>query len=249
MIEPLTPLSCDLRDFPFMPIYAPRLFSSEFHALSDDAAWRAGVTLWLRSWHQVPAASLPADDIALARLADFGKDVKGWRRVKEAALRGWHVATDGRLYHRVVAESALESWLEKLLQRISSGAGNAKRWKTEFDATAIEGDIDEAVGLLTMLNPNSRALTKLRRRQSRRDNESDPTGTAGVIPLKSQETGTGTGTGNHIVVDECAGDASGGERVLLVPEPGAGLDVQLQAVCRRAGISLDPSRRRWADEL
>jgi len=29
---------------------------------------------------QVPAASLPNDDIALARLADLGREVKAWRR-------------------------------------------------------------------------------------------------------------------------------------------------------------------------
>lgn len=54
--RPLTPADSDLRDFPYMPIDIARLFGSEFHARSDDAAWRAGVTLWLKSFHQVPAA-------------------------------------------------------------------------------------------------------------------------------------------------------------------------------------------------
>ena len=86
---PHIPKDVDLRDFAFMPVDIVRLFNSEFHALSDDAAWRAGVTLWLKSYHQVPAASIPDDDIALARLAELGRDVKAWKKMKAAALRGW----------------------------------------------------------------------------------------------------------------------------------------------------------------
>jgi hypothetical protein len=87
--SPLVPGNVDLRDFPYMPMDIARLFGSEFHAGANDAEWRAGVTLWLKSFHQVPAASLPADDVALARLAEFGRDMKAWGKVKGVALRGW----------------------------------------------------------------------------------------------------------------------------------------------------------------
>ena len=160
MKEPLTPPECDLRDFPYMPVDIVRLFGSEFHACSDDAAWRAGVTLWLKSYHQVPAASIPDDDTALARLAEFGRDVKTWRKVKAAALRGWIKADDGRLYHPVVAEKALEGWIEKLVQRKASGAGNAKKHGYEFDTAEIEGVIADAVERLRRLNPGSRVIAK-----------------------------------------------------------------------------------------
>lgn len=43
--EPLTPADCDLRDFQFMPIDIVRLFNSRFHAIANDAEWRAGITL------------------------------------------------------------------------------------------------------------------------------------------------------------------------------------------------------------
>lgn len=59
--DPLVPADCDLRDFQFMPMDIMRLFNSEFHALSNDSEWRAGVTLWMKSYHQVPAASIPDD--------------------------------------------------------------------------------------------------------------------------------------------------------------------------------------------
>lgn len=133
MIEPLTPPDCDLRDFAFMPLDGARLFGSEFHALASDAAWRAGVTLWLKAWHQVPAASLPDDDIQLARLAELGRDVRAWRKAREQALRGWIKCSDGRLYHPVVAEKANEAWSKKQSYRDRSKKGNEKRWASQKD--------------------------------------------------------------------------------------------------------------------
>lgn len=114
---PLSPPDCDLREFPFMPVYIQRLFNSEFHARVSDAAWRAGVTLWLKSFHQVPSGSLPDDDISLTRLAELAKDVKGFRKIKDQALYGWIKCSDGRFYHPVVAAAAAEALAGKKAQR------------------------------------------------------------------------------------------------------------------------------------
>jgi hypothetical protein len=175
----------DLRDFPFMPVEIVRLFGSEFHAASNDSEWRAGMTLWLKSYHQVPAASIPSDDISLARLAEYGRDIKGWMKVKQGALRGWIICSDGRLYHRVVAEKAIEAWLEKIGQRKSSAAGNAKRYNQKFDPTPFDDAIFESVRLLAALNPASRLLTKIAQRRSR----SDPDGSPEPLPSGSQGKG------------------------------------------------------------
>ena len=113
----MTPADCDLRDFPFMPLDIARLFNSEFHARANDAEWRAGLTLWLKSFHQVPAGSVPDDDVSLTRLAELGRDVKTWRKVKEVALYGWVRCNDGRLYHPVVVEKVREAWDGKRAQR------------------------------------------------------------------------------------------------------------------------------------
>ena len=104
----MTPADCDLRDSRFMPLYAQALLNSDFNAMADDTAWRAGITLWLKAWHQVPAASLPDDDEALCALAGLGRDRDSWKRVRDKALRGWTRCADGRLYHPVMAEAALE---------------------------------------------------------------------------------------------------------------------------------------------
>jgi len=110
---PLVPADCDLRDFPFMPIDVVRLRDSDFACRATDAAFRAGVMLWLASWHQVPAGSLPDDDCVLSMLAQFGRVVRVWKRHRAGALHGWIKCSDGRLYHPVVAEKAREAWRSK----------------------------------------------------------------------------------------------------------------------------------------
>lgn len=125
---PPIPADVDLRDFPFTPLFRARLFGSTFHARATDSEWRAGVTLWLKSWDQVPAGSLPDDEIALCRLAELGRDIRSWRKVKERALHGWVKCSDGRLYHAVVAESVLEAWARRRSASSKGKAGASKRW-------------------------------------------------------------------------------------------------------------------------
>lgn len=114
MNTPLVPADVDLQDFQYMPLDVRRLRDSDLAALESPEACWAAVLLWSASWHQVPAASLPDDDRVLANLAGYGRVVKEWQRVREGALRGWIKCDDGRLYHPVVAEKALEAWDSKV---------------------------------------------------------------------------------------------------------------------------------------
>ena len=125
---PLVDVDCDLRDFTFMPMDIVRLFNSRFHAIANDSEWRAGVTLWLKSFHQLPAGSVPDDDIELCRLAELGRDLKQWRKLKTNAMHGWVKCSDGRFYHPVVCEKAREGWQRKQKQRDRSRKGNEARW-------------------------------------------------------------------------------------------------------------------------
>ncbi|WP_407059325.1 DUF1376 domain-containing protein (plasmid) [Ralstonia syzygii subsp. celebesensis] len=154
--QPLTPADCDLREFHFMPLEVKRLLSSETWVLGTGDERAAAITLWLESWHQVPAASLPSDDRMLAHLSQS----KNWRKVKEHALRGWVKCADGKLYHPVVAEKALEAWISKLVSSISGAAGNAKRWGIVVDTGAVKDQIIEAVRLLQAIAPQSEWLRK-----------------------------------------------------------------------------------------
>lgn len=224
MRPPLTPADCDLRDFPRMMIDIPRLFSSEFDATTSDAAWRFGVTLWLKSFHQVPAASLPDDDVLLAKLAGLGRDTRSWKRARADALRGWVKCADGRLYHPVIAEVALECWLEKLSQRLSSGSGNATRWSVEFDPAPIQAEISACADMLRALNPKSKALVK--KAVVTATKGSAPTGEG--VPVGSERDPVGMPSGSQE-----KGREGKGLDTPLPPSGGDELDLVKQAYPRR----------------
>jgi hypothetical protein len=138
--DPLTPPDCDLRTFPFMPIDIARLFASHFHAVANDAEWRAGVTLWLKSFHQVPAGSIPGDEREQCRLAELGRDLNGWRKIKKVALHGWIECSDGRLYHPVVCEKTIEAFEKKRFFKKRSKTANDARWGSR---DPVEGETPE----------------------------------------------------------------------------------------------------------
>ncbi len=113
---PLTPPNCDLRDFQFMPLDVMRLRDSGLAIEATDAEFRSAVMLWCAAWHQVPAGSLPDDDRALSHFAGFGRAINEWEKVREGALRGFVKCSDGRLYHPVIAEKAVEAWERKQVE-------------------------------------------------------------------------------------------------------------------------------------
>ena len=186
---PLLPPDVDLTDFAKIMIDITRLRGSAFDAMHDSEAWRAGVNLWLSSWHNTPAGSLDDDPESLCKAAGLGRDMRGWQRVRDKALRHWVSGGDGKIYHPVVCEVALEAWIEKLATRLQSARANATRWKREIDLTPIYADVDAAAAALRALNPKSEKLLKgvvvLPR---------DPGGIAGGT---STDDPGGTATGMH----------------------------------------------------
>lgn len=165
---PLMPPGVDLTGLPYMPLYIERLRKSK--------AWLAckrrpelayyQLNLWTRAFHEPGAAgSIENDDDVLADAA--GADPDTWAEVRSAVLRGWVPASDGRLYHPVIAEIALESWLEVLVKRLSGTVGNAKRWGAAVTPAAIERQMEEAAEFLARLNPQSRALAALAKRKAK----------------------------------------------------------------------------------
>lgn len=126
-MKPFTPPDLDLRDFPYMPLDVVRLVDSDLTAIATGDEFKAAVLLWCKSWHQVPAASLPDDDRMLAHLAGFGRDIKEWKKVREIALRGFVKCDDGRLYHPVIAEKANDAADAKRKQREKTANATAAR--------------------------------------------------------------------------------------------------------------------------
>ena len=128
--EPLTPPDCDLQDFKFMPLDVGRLRDSDLASDETPEACWAAVLLWCASWHQVPAASIPDNDQWIAKQAGYaqrGKIDKQWAEVRNGALRGWIKCSDGRLYHSVVAEKAIDAWESKRDQRWRTECGRIKK--------------------------------------------------------------------------------------------------------------------------
>jgi hypothetical protein len=126
--EPFTPPDCDLRNYQFMPFGVERFCDSAAVDLLTGDEFKAAMLLWCKSWHQVPAGSLPDDDRQLAKLAGFGRAIEEWQKVKKGALYGFVLCSDGRLYHPVVCEYALNSWSVKRTNSDNGKSGAQKRW-------------------------------------------------------------------------------------------------------------------------
>lgn len=139
MTAPLVPAHVDLNGYEFMPLYGHKLFGSEFDGKVSDRAWRAAVTLWWKAWNQVPAASLPNDDKTIAKWADFGDDVKAFRKLKDEILHGFILCDDGRLYHRKLAGWALEAWERRVKDRERKQKWRDKRRDGDVPETGTGG--------------------------------------------------------------------------------------------------------------
>lgn len=112
--DPMTPVNCDLRGYEFMPLFGHRLFNSEFDAKATDAEFRAAMNLWWAAWLEVPAASLPDDDVVLTKLAGLGRDKNAWMGVRKMALHGFVKCSEGRLYHRTLAPEAVDAFTRRI---------------------------------------------------------------------------------------------------------------------------------------
>jgi hypothetical protein len=142
-MQPLVPAIVDLRDFPYMPLDVVRLRDSRLASHVSGEGFRCAVLLWCAAWHQVPAASLPDDDIQLAQYAGFGRSVREWRKVREESLHGWVKCSDGRLYHPTVAEKAMEAWQQRLQQRYRTECSRIKKAAQRSETTVVYPTFDQ----------------------------------------------------------------------------------------------------------
>lgn len=145
MVEPLVPPECNLSDFPFMPLELARLRKSKSWLLAKRKP-EIGfymINLWCAAWHNVPAGSLEDDDDQLADQAMC--DPKRWPKVREEALRGWVKASDGRLYHNIVAEKVLEAWAAKRKQRGRTEEARKAKEKKRTEGNPAKASVTKPV--------------------------------------------------------------------------------------------------------
>lgn len=114
---PLVPSEVDLRDFSFMPLTIAQLKQSKQWLRCKRRPELAfySLNLWMSAWHERPAGSLEDDDDVLADRAMCPPEK--WDKIRGEVLRNWVKCDDGRLYHPVVAEKALEAWNGKVAHR------------------------------------------------------------------------------------------------------------------------------------
>lgn len=131
---PLTPPDCDLRGFDNLQLDVDLLPKSKLANYAEAEAFRAAVLLWCEAWKQVPAASLPDDDLELRAMVGLQRDAETWARIKKDALSKFIKCSDGRLYHEVLAEKANEAWLRRLDYRERAKAGGKASAKARAKA-------------------------------------------------------------------------------------------------------------------
>lgn len=85
-------------------------FTLEVERLTNSDTWSLTppelrpwlLMVWMQSWVQTPAGSLPDDDELIA--GRIGMPVDEFRVRRSKLMRGWYRASDGRLYHKVLTE-------------------------------------------------------------------------------------------------------------------------------------------------
>lgn len=137
---PLTPVDCNLQDFPFMPLDVARLRDSDMASEQTPEENWAAVLLWAAAWHQVPAGSIPDSDNWIANAAGYlsrGRVDPHWKKVKGGAMRGFVLCSDGRWYHQVVSEKANDAWMAKLRQRLATECSRIKKHNTRHPGANV----------------------------------------------------------------------------------------------------------------
>lgn len=185
-----------------MPLDVARLRDSDLAANESPEACWAAVQLWAASWHQVPAASIPDDDKWMAKQAGYGRIVKEWLKVREGALRGWVLCDDGRLYHPVVAEKALEAWAAKLEQRWRTECGRIKKHNERHHTAIPKPTYDEWV---------SKGCPQGQPLFVPSDTPPSPEAVTGETHSKGQGEGEGQGQGQGDYLIPSEANASGGK--------------------------------------
>lgn len=183
--DPMTPADCDLRGLPFMPLQVARLLDSDLFILSTGDEFKAALALWCKSWNQMPGGSLPDND----RLLEGLSGAKSWNKVREMALRGWVKCSDGRLYHPVVAENAVQAWESRQDHDEKNGHRTNRQARWRAKVREISALLREA-GITPPMNASLAELKRLARLHVDGfvDADVDDPPSTGDIPVDTTET-------------------------------------------------------------
>lgn len=224
---PLTPPDCNLRGLPFMPLHTERLLDSDMMALSTGEEFKTALRLWCKSWNQEPAASLPDDDRILAHLA--GKELPAWRKVRDMALRGFVKCSDGRLYHPVIAQEAINAMQRREEHQAAKDGDNERKREEREDRKLLFGALRDVGVILPAKGTSTSHLREVAASRGISVIVTEGHKSVTVTPKGSHKEShagvtakTGTGTGTYIKEQAAAAELSrAGDPVENFPPPPA----------------------------
>ncbi len=231
-----------------MPLDVGRLRDSDLASDETPEACWAAVLLWCASWHQVPAASIPDSDSWMAKQAGYaqrGKISKEWAEVREGALRGWIKCSDGRFYHPVVAEKAVDAWNSKLDQRWRTECSRIKKHNDRHHMTLPRPTFDEWM---------SQGCPSGQRLPVPSDSGAVSLGTDSNVPGETHSKGQGEGQGQGDSISSSLRSEDGAAKPPRQPSRPKREEVTLAkylATCKAAGVKPVPDNhaiRKWCEE-
>ena len=96
------------------------------------------VMMWLMAWKETPVGSYPNDENLIRAKCKLPPAV--WAKVRDVCMRGWWVATDGRLYHDTIV-LRVEAMLVKRAKYAKRTADNrARRTESGVSHTDVTRD-------------------------------------------------------------------------------------------------------------
>jgi hypothetical protein len=217
---PLVPAEVDLRDFAFMPLDVQRLRDSDLTSEETPEACWAAVLLWCAAWHQVPAASIPDSDQWQAKHTGYvsrGRVDPQCVNVKRGALRGWVACSDGRLYHPVIAEKAIDAWRSKLAQRHRAECARIKKHNQRHGTAVPYPDLDAWIlagcpsGPLPIVPGDSQS-----------ESPGTQKGSPQTVPRETPSKGQGEGEGQGLGEKNPSGSSSAEQTLPGIDKPPAG---------------------------
>ncbi len=125
-VEPLVPAEINLESFPWAPVRLAFLSGHPLALLPNPEPFRALVLLIAQAWRKQPAMTAPNDDVQLAAMAGFGRDVNAWMTVRESVMQDWVLCSDGRWHHPELTSWALQSWKAKMKEEDFSAKQSAR---------------------------------------------------------------------------------------------------------------------------
>jgi uncharacterized protein YdaU (DUF1376 family) len=119
--------------------FYPRDFTSDDAVeCMETEAVGAYLLLLCKAWHQIPAGTLPNDDLSLAKWARLSS--KKWSQHRDSILRAFYIGDDGRL-HQKRMEVEYAKALETIAKRSKAGSeAAAARWERMRDGCESHGD-------------------------------------------------------------------------------------------------------------